>query len=1514
MLPRQQALVLRRLAGVPGVPVLPGAEPGEEPLTCPILDPGALLDTAAELTSIVAALHERGVLHKNITPAAVRRTGPRLVLGDFELATTYPLERPRFTHHRDITGTLAYLAPEQTGRTGRPVDQRSDLYSLGATLYEMATGAPPFGAGDPLRLLRDHLTRVPDPIGDLAPGVPAMLGLIVAKLLEKDPESRYQSAEGVLHDLRRLRTDPGAVFPPGERDFPWELTAPSHLVGRSAEAGALDRALAGAIGDGGRVVALGGPPGVGKSALVDGLRPSVARAGGWFVAGRFDPARPGPDADGLRQAFRTLARMLLAEPAADLQRLREHLTGTLGANAGILAAVVPEIATVLGIVPDGTADDPVTVHTRLMRSGLEVLRAVAGPDRPLVMVIDDAHWAQGAAVEFLDGVVGTGGIPGFLLVAAYRDDQLPAAHPLAAALARWRSADPVPAMMTVAPLPATASGTLLREMLRLPVDRYADLLTDVAVRCDGNPFETVERVNALRRGGALRPDGDGWVYDPLRALSVDAGPAALTARLRSLPEAARRLTELLGCLGDDVTTGTLATAAACTEEQAGQRLRPAIEAGLVVADQEWETYGFRNDRIRQAAHDAVPAADRAACHLTTARRLAARPGTEAVVAEQYLLVLDLVEPGAEAAEVTRRLCDAAAHARRTVNFSLADRALLGAARLAAGDPVLLGRIAVERQAALLAMSRFEEAAEIYRGPALDGAEPAQRLAAADLYMTALICQNRFAEALSTGYAALTAQGLSPSVADDETGLMADEMITWAATGSAEDDARRARAHDPLARIIARSVQAAWFLDDPLHPWLIRAAARRWRTEGPSVALAGALVNAHFVLSRHRDDYTTGYDILHRMLRFSEILQAEPDASYIRFLHTVTLAPFFQPFPAVVAAARDVHDRLVRGGDLTNAGFTAPAAATLMIDYAPLAAYRAETDRGLAFAETTRNGPGAQNLEIHRQVAAVLTGDQDRIDEQALAGAVGAAAIANHIYQALVALILGDDPALQRHSARAAAMIPAFSSIPTVFSAHLIRALALAVAGHGDTPEFAAHRDWLTRRAADSPGEFGHLVPWLHAEQARDLTTAVRWYDRAQRAADERDRPWHQAVIAERHGRLLLAYGLTHTAHVVLADAAERYLRWGALRKVTDLRIEFGLAVDDRRDAPEQAAELLAVLRAGQAISSDTGLAGLSGRVGAILTDLTGAETVHLVIHDAEHRDWRLLTPDGVLRHLRGPALVPLTVVRHVEHTRQPLIVTDATRDVRFAADPYLRAVPRCALLVVPVDRGGQPSAVLVLEHRQRPFAGHHQRTVALLTGQLSVSLHNVLLYAGLERQVADRTRELATVNARLAEQAVTDVLTGLPNRRRLATSDGATAAAMIDIDHFKKYNDHYGHQAGDACLREVARAISGAVRIGDVVIRYGGEEFAVLLQDADQEVAILVAERIQAAIRRLGLPHAAAPAGVVTASIGVACSGDASPEKLISRADECLYRSKRDGRDRITSGGMPEPGNTGSRR
>ena len=451
---RHEAAMLARLLGVAGVAQLaeqrryPGsvvlADAGGASLAglARPLPAGELAGFGLGLARAVAGMHERGVIHRDITPAnIVVADDGAACLVDFALASSFAEIRPEFTHQAEITGTLAYLAPEATGRTGRPVDQRADLYALGAVLYELATGGPPFGTGDPLRLIHDHLARVPVPPAQVNGAVPAPLSEVIMHLLAKEPDNRYQTADGLIYDLEQLqdaqtRPAAAAALRVGEHDVPVRLLPPSRLAGREEEVAALEAAFADTLAGRCRGVLVAGAPGVGKTALIDQLRPVVTGGDGWFVAGKFDAYRRDLEFDAGYQAFRALGRLLLAEPEEELALLRERIVAAAGPGAGLLAAVLPEFAVLLGVPPE--AGDPLTAQARLQRAAAAAVRAVASRKRPVVVFLDDLQWAGGTPLGFVDLVLSEERVEGLLLVGAYRDGEVDAAHPLMAPLSRWR--------------------------------------------------------------------------------------------------------------------------------------------------------------------------------------------------------------------------------------------------------------------------------------------------------------------------------------------------------------------------------------------------------------------------------------------------------------------------------------------------------------------------------------------------------------------------------------------------------------------------------------------------------------------------------------------------------------------------------------------------------------------------------------------------------------------------------------------------------------------------------------------------------------------------------------------------------------------------------------------------------------------------------------------------------------------------------------------------------------------
>jgi serine/threonine protein kinase len=272
----------------------PGGAPLDRLLGRP-LDVSHFLRVAIPLAAALGQVHQRGLIHKDIKPANILVDGASggAWLTGFGIASRLPREHQAPAPPEVIAGTLAYMAPEQTGRMNRSVDSRSDLYALGVTFYEMLTGTLPFTAADPMEWVHCHIARQPVPPNERV-GVPGPLAAIVMKLLAKTAEERYQTAAGVEADLRRSQTEwesHGRIerFPLGAHDGSDRLLIPEKLYGREREIDTLiasfDRVATNGTPE---LVLVSGYSGIGKSSVVNELHKALVPPRGLFASGKFD--------------------------------------------------------------------------------------------------------------------------------------------------------------------------------------------------------------------------------------------------------------------------------------------------------------------------------------------------------------------------------------------------------------------------------------------------------------------------------------------------------------------------------------------------------------------------------------------------------------------------------------------------------------------------------------------------------------------------------------------------------------------------------------------------------------------------------------------------------------------------------------------------------------------------------------------------------------------------------------------------------------------------------------------------------------------------------------------------------------------------------------------------------------------------------------------------------------------------------------------------------------------------
>jgi diguanylate cyclase (GGDEF)-like protein len=1562
-----EVAILRRLSGAANIVQLAAEQPDANSillddvhgtplgrLETPV-DSSRMAGLLLELARAVASMHQRGVVHCDIHPGnmLLGRDGRSLYLIDFALAMTFAELRLEFAHHTAVVGTLPYLAPEQTGRTGRSVDRRADLYAVGATMYELATGRPPFGTGDPLRLIRDHLARTPDEPATVNPTVAPALSEIIMHLLEKEPDNRYQTAEGLIRDVERVRD--GAPLPRvGADDVPLRLTEPSRLVGRVDEIDQLRVAFEAAASGESRGVLISGETGVGKTVLIDELRPIVSASDGWFTCGKFDRYRRDQEHDGVGLAFRGLGRLLLAEPEDELAEIRQRLLAALGPNVGMSAAVVPEFATLLKARPD--PGDPLTAQVRARRSAVDILRAVASRKRPVVFVVDDVQWAGATPLGFIDQLLsGDEEVEGLLTVAIYREGQVQESDPLAPLLARWRRHPDRPEQLRVNNLDEGGLAAMVAEMLHANGESVTDLAAAVFQQTHGNPYETVQLLNVLRRDGGLQPGGAGWSWDRLmldRRLMHDNVAELTHLRVDAMPAATRQTLNAMACMGGDVQVHALEVATGLAAATVEQRLAPAIDDGLLLMVAARRDVRFHHDQMRDVVLASIPPQRLRALRLRMARRLAKRPELSGAAADQYLSVIDAVHDLHERRHVAELLRQAAQERMWTGESHDAERMLAAAVRLTDETATLI-ELHTAHHSTLFRLGRLTEADRVYQTVISLSTSPYDRVEATRVQLSSLTNRNRAQEAIQLGLDLLGQLGWQVPDRDDidadiDRGL--DWCYRWIGETSHEDDLRRPDVDDrtvlAAGALISWMMPACFFFDQVTMAWLALAGARIWAESGPARTLVGAVGHLPWVLVRRQQAYRAGYQLMRRILTVGEERHYEPDLAQARFLYVLGLCHWFNPLEEEISEATRAREDLIRGGDVLNACYSTSMA---YLDVAgTVHDFAAAADSAVAFAERTGNEQAAGFFKAYRWLAAALRGDPsaDANGEFAIPDPLDPVMAANaHVARALAGALFDDADALAEQSEAAMSLLPALDVTYGDWQAHLVHAIALAHRVRTthrpvDLAELDATIQWVAQRAADMPTNFRHLLSLIEAERAwavGDIRTAIHAFDSALRDAGHR--PWHRAFIAERLAKFMLAQGADGIGWSLLLEAREAYRVWGARAKVEqldrayaslDLPSESSADLVSRRSSIAAGAiDMIAILDASRALSSGTSIPALRAKVVEVLSALTGATDVSLLVADSESGRW-LATMDGHegLTPLDHSHRAPSSVIRYVERTREPLIVGNATRDDRFARDPYFLDVQMCSLLAVPVLSREALRAILLVENRllRDAFPAQRLEAVMLIAGQLAVSLDNALIYSSLERKVAERTDELARANQRLEQLSIIDPLTGIANRRRLEESlhdewqrarrtHTLLSLAMLDIDHFKQYNDIHGHRAGDRCLERVATQIDRCLRDTDLVARYGGEEFAIVMPDTGSADASEVAKRIRVAVADLAEPLTADRA--VTVSLGVATlhdSGRQSTDELIERADAALYQAKRSGRNRVCSSAdvdQPPPGQLG---
>ncbi len=637
-------LVLERL---PAIPLAHLLHSGPLPLA-------RWLHIAIQLAETLSQVHAARILHKDLTPnnVLVEVSSERVWIVDFGLSTELgSADRSSALMTGTVAGTFHYISPEQTGRMNRGCDFRSDLYSLGTTLYHAACGTPPFSVNDPLELIHSHMARWPAAPSEHRPELPDPLSRLILKLLRKEPDERYQSARALHADLLACREqlertgsiDPSFVLASAE--IPDRPRFSARLHGRERETAALSEAYARARDGRVQLLLLTGEPGAGKSSLVDQLRPTIAETNGYLALGKFDAYRDRAYG-GWVAALGSLAQQLLLESDARLARWRSDLLEGLGNIARALVDLVPDLGFVLGDTPPVPKLGPRETQARLSLALQRFVAVCATAQHPLVLFLDDLQWSDDGSRVLLEELLGSVEAKALLLIGAYRPAEVQAQHPLAALLARLAQRGVARERIDLAPLSVEATTTMLAEALERPSDSVRGLARLIELKTGNSPLLARQFVELLHERGWLRYErGAGWTWDAaqIEAAEVPDGAVALmTAKIDGLAAEPRAALEFASCMSEEFDVDLLVELSGKPREAIETPLFALAEQGLITPAP--GGFRFAHDRIREAAQTRLSEQQRGQLHARTARLLIER-SSEQERAERVFEIAEHLDRG-----------------------------------------------------------------------------------------------------------------------------------------------------------------------------------------------------------------------------------------------------------------------------------------------------------------------------------------------------------------------------------------------------------------------------------------------------------------------------------------------------------------------------------------------------------------------------------------------------------------------------------------------------------------------------------------------------------------------------------------------------------------------------------------------------------------------------------------------------------------------------------------------------
>ncbi|MBK7959193.1 MAG: serine/threonine-protein kinase PknK [Bacteroidetes bacterium] len=609
-------------------------------------------DIAISMAETLKYVHELSIIHRDVNPANILITKDRQIkLIDFGISTDIHSEQNDKLNLDLIEGTLVYMAPEQTGRTSYTITESCDLYALGIVFYEILAGKPPFDSVDPLEVIHFHLSRKPIFLQKTNPNLPFGICAVIDKLLEKNPDDRYQSEDGLLADLRILKehhkngvsTDQFVVATKNQFKRYRET---QKLYGREGDVQTLLKSFEGLNKSNSSLVLISGYAGIGKSALVKQIQQPIVEKKAIFISGKFDQFKRNIPYFSFIEAFNDLIKSILSESDDKINYWKNQLTIVLGENGGLITELIPNLEMIIGKQAPIAKLQPAEHEFRFRTVMLDFIYAFSSPGSPLVIFLDDLHWADLPSLNLIERILITSETDKVLILGTYRDNEVTEFHPLRMTIQQLKSNSIEVTEIALNQLNEQTTIQIVADSFEMELAEANELGILTYKKTNGNPFFINRFLKSLFADKYIVYANGKWHWDKttIDGLAYADNVIDLMSReIANLPIATREAMKMAAVLGNTFQLNQLALLMGQSQYEIFETLHPALKAGyLVPIDRNYRnisltheesmlngketervlsSFRFMHDRVQQAAYSLISDSDKDKVHLQTGRIL-----------------------------------------------------------------------------------------------------------------------------------------------------------------------------------------------------------------------------------------------------------------------------------------------------------------------------------------------------------------------------------------------------------------------------------------------------------------------------------------------------------------------------------------------------------------------------------------------------------------------------------------------------------------------------------------------------------------------------------------------------------------------------------------------------------------------------------------------------------------------------------------------------------------------------